>query len=65
LHGLQNYLQVPHCVSCCSKGFGCAFVENVLAAYDRFLGPMLLVTLFAPPTELSAAAVLGRLHFRV
>lgn len=27
--------------------------------YDKFLAPMLLVTLFAPPTELSAAAALG------
>lgn len=27
--------------------------------YVRFLAPMLLVTLFAPPTELSAAAALG------
>jgi hypothetical protein len=27
--------------------------------YKRFLEPMLLVTLFAPPTELSAAAALG------
>jgi len=27
--------------------------------YDQFLAPMLLVTLFAPPTELSAAAALG------
>lgn len=27
--------------------------------YDNFLSPMLLVTLFAPPTQLSAAAALG------
>ena len=27
--------------------------------YDSFLAPMLLVTLFAPPTQLSAAAALG------
>lgn len=27
--------------------------------YKSFLEPMLLVTLFAPPTELSAAAALG------
>lgn len=27
--------------------------------YDEFLSPMLLVTLFAPPTQLSAAASLG------
>jgi hypothetical protein len=27
--------------------------------YDTFLSPMLLVTLFAPPTQLSAAAALG------
>jgi hypothetical protein len=28
--------------------------------YEKFLAPMLLVTLFAPPTELSAAAALGK-----
>jgi hypothetical protein len=28
--------------------------------YDTFLLPMLLVTLFAPPTQLSAAAALGK-----
>eukprot|EP00879_Flechtneria_rotunda_P029856 GHRR01032317.1.p1 GENE.GHRR01032317.1~~GHRR01032317.1.p1 ORF type:complete len:385 (+),score=111.35 GHRR01032317.1:111-1157(+) len=31
--------------------------------YDKFLAPMLLVTLFAPPTELSAAAALGALYY--
>lgn len=30
--------------------------------YDSFLAPMLLVTLFAPPTQLSAAAALGMLQ---
>lgn len=29
--------------------------------YDTFLSPMLLVTLFAPPTQLSAAAALGEI----
>uniref|UniRef100_A0A383VMW8 Amine oxidase domain-containing protein n=1 Tax=Tetradesmus obliquus TaxID=3088 RepID=A0A383VMW8_TETOB len=33
--------------------------------YEKFLAPMLLVTLFAPPTELSAAAALGALYFFV
>lgn len=28
--------------------------------YNTFLSPMLLVTLFAPPTQLSAAAALGK-----
>ncbi|KAI8467660.1 MAG: hypothetical protein J3K34DRAFT_523548 [Monoraphidium minutum] len=31
--------------------------------YTAFLEPMLLVTLFAPPTELSAAAALGALYY--
>ncbi|KAF8062940.1 hypothetical protein HT031_003779 [Scenedesmus sp. PABB004] len=33
------------------------------ALYEQFLSPMLLVTLFAPPTELSAAAALGALQY--
>jgi hypothetical protein len=33
------------------------------ALYEEFLRPLLLVGLFAPPEELSAAAVLGTFYF--
>lgn len=33
------------------------------ALYEDFLRPLLLVGLFAPPEELSAAAVLGTFYF--
>ncbi len=33
--------------------------------YEQFLAPMLLVTLFAPPEQLSAAAALGALNYFV
>ncbi|WIA19763.1 hypothetical protein OEZ85_005677 [Tetradesmus obliquus] len=41
--------------------FSAAGVSKML--YEKFLAPMLLVTLFAPPTELSAAAALGALYY--
>jgi hypothetical protein len=40
---------------------GCGVTRRL---YDAFLSPMLLVTLFAPPTQLSAAAALGACRAR-
>jgi uncharacterized protein with NAD-binding domain and iron-sulfur cluster len=56
-HDLNDMLYNEYDSQSAYELFRAAGVSQKL--YDKFLAPMLLVTLFAPPTELSAAAALG------
>jgi uncharacterized protein with NAD-binding domain and iron-sulfur cluster len=59
-HDLDDALYKEYDSQSAYELFRAAGVSKKL--YEKFLAPMLLVTLFAPPTELSAAAALGKMH---